>query len=42
MYLLCHMTAHYHLIEGSCEFIGGSSLENVPILASFVIVEIRF
>ena len=42
MYLLCHVTSHYHLIEGSCEFIGGTSLENVTILARFVIVEICF
>ena len=29
MCFFCHVISHEHLIEGSCEFIGGSSLQYV-------------
>ena len=38
MYLMCHVTSHYHLTERSCEFMGGSSLCYVIILISLVII----
>ena len=47
MYLTCHITPHDNHIEGSCEFMGGSSLRYVTFLIglvtiSIVIVEICF
>ena len=46
MYLICHLISHDHLTEGSCRFMGGSSLQHDTILASLVttrtaIVEIQ-
>ena len=40
MYLVCHLTTHEHPIEGSWEFMGGSSLWYVIILLSLVIINI--
>ena len=47
MYLICHVTLQDHLIQGSCKFIGGSSLQYITMLASLmtidiVIAEIKF
>ena len=47
MYLICHVTSHEHLIEGSCEFMGGSSLQYITILINLaainiVILEVSF
>ena len=44
MYLICHVTTHEHLIDGSCKFTGGSSLRYVTLISlvtiSIVSVEI--
>ena len=47
MYLICHVTSYDNLIEGSCKFMGGSSLLHVTTLISFltisiVIVELQY
>ena len=48
VYLICHVTSHDHLIEGSCKFIGGSSLRYFTTVIGFmairfiVIMEICF
>ena len=47
MYLICHVTSHNHLIEGTCKFMGGSFLRYVTTLICLVaiggmIVEICF
>ena len=38
MYLNCHVTSYDHLIEGSCDFIGGSSSRHVKTLISLVTI----
>ena len=38
MHLIFHVTSPGHLIEGSCEFTGGSSLRYVTILINLVTV----
>ena len=38
MYLICHVTSHDHLIEWTCELMGGSSLGYVTTLISFVTI----
>ena len=40
MYLTCHITPHDDLIEGSCEFMGGSSLRYVTFLIGLVTISI--
>ena len=40
MYLICHLTSHDPLIEGACEFMGGSSLCYVITLIIFVPISI--
>ena len=47
MHLICRVTSHKHLIEGSCEFMVGKSLPNVitlisPVIKVILIVEICF
>ena len=32
MYVICHVTSHYHLIERSCDFMGENSLCYVNLL----------
>ena len=41
MYLICHVTSHDHLIEESCNFMGGEFLQYVTTLISIVTVEIQ-
>ena len=36
IYLICHLTLHEHLIDESCKFKGGSSLEYVTTLLSLM------
>ena len=38
MHLIFHVTSPGHLIEGSCEFTGGSSLRYVTILINLVTI----
>ena len=40
MYLTCHITPHDDHIEGSCEFMGGSSLRYVTFLIGLVTISI--
>ena len=40
MYLICHVTSQDHLIEGSFEFMGGSSLWYVTTLKNLVAIGI--
>ena len=40
MFSNCHVTSHDHLIEGSCEFMGGSSLQYITTLISLVTISI--
>ena len=44
MFLICHVTTDEHLIDGSCKFMGGSSLRYVTLISlvtiSIVSVEI--
>ena len=35
MYLVCHVTSHYHVIKRSCEFMGGSSSCYVIMVISY-------
>ena len=39
-YSICHATLQEHVIEGSCEFIGGSSLMCTTTLPSVVVISI--
>ena len=34
LHLICHVSLHDHLTEGSCKFMGGSSLQYVTTLIS--------
>ena len=38
MDLICHVTSHDHLIEGSCAFVGDSSFQYVTTLTSLVTI----
>ena len=40
MYLICHLTSHDHLIEGSCAVLDGSFLQYVTTLISHVTINI--
>ena len=40
MYLICHVTSHDHVIEGSCEFMGGNSLWYIINLRGLVTISI--
>ena len=38
--LVCDVTSQYHLIEGSCEFLSGTSSQYVTTLTSLVTIDI--
>ena len=40
MHSICHVTSQEHITEGSCDFVGGKSLQYVTALISFVTIGI--